>query len=94
MIDKETFIDTINFLEVLYKNHEKKYSNRKGNKYNYMYETTLAIKKMTMLLGLFFPNKLSAKTEIEFYCFCLNFGKPNPESEYITPGELYEDLLA
>lgn len=93
MIDKDTFIDMINFLESLYRSHEKLYNENLGNKYDFMWEVTLTIKNIIKLLGLFFPNRLCARTDIEFYCFCLKFGKPSPESEYFTPGELYEDLL-
>jgi hypothetical protein len=81
MINKETFIDTINFLEVMVK------KNKKDS------ETILFIKKIFTLLPLFFSNIEEARNEIEYYCFDTNFGKPSPDSEYITPGELYEKLI-
>jgi hypothetical protein len=81
MIDKETFIDTINLLEIIVK---------KGKKDE---EKNLLIKKIFTLLPLSFPNSIDAKIEIEHYCFNTNFGKPSPDSEYTTPGQLYEILI-
>lgn len=81
MIDKETFIDTINFLEVVSKKPKKDP------------ETTLFTKKIFTLLPCCFDDREKAKEEIEYYCFFSNFGKPSPESEYITPDQLYEKLI-
>lgn len=80
MISKETFIDTINLLEVMV----KKTKNSE--------ETILLIKKIFTLLPLSFIDPDQTKADIEEYCFCSNFGKPSMDSEYITPGELYEKL--
>jgi hypothetical protein len=81
MIDKETFIDTINFLEAMIK------KNKKDS------DSILFLKRILILLPLSLPNRYDAKEAIEAYCFDQNFGKPSPESEYITPGELYEKLM-
>jgi hypothetical protein len=81
MFGKETFIDTINFLEIMVKEKKK-------NK-----ETILLIKKIFTLLPLFFTDYNNAKIEIEHYCYDTNFGKPSLDSEYITPGDLYEKLI-
>lgn len=80
MIHKEEFIDTINFIEVMVK--KKKVE-----------KECLMLKKILTLTALFFTDSQEAKSEIEHYCFNLNFGKPSPDSEYITPGELYEKLI-
>jgi hypothetical protein len=79
-MDKETFIDTINFIEVMAKKEKVE-------------KECLMLKKILMLTSLFFTDSKEAKAEIEHYCFNLNFGKPTPDSEYITPGELYETLI-
>lgn len=81
MIDKETFINTINFLEVMIRKEKNDQ------------ETELYLKNIFNLLYLFFPDPASAKLEIEHYCFDINFGKPSMDAEYITPGDLYEKLL-
>lgn len=81
MIDKNTFIDTINLLEVSIKTK------------NNDLKSIFLIKKIFTLLSLFFSNNKDAFLEIQHYCYEINFGKPFPDSEYITPGELYENLL-
>lgn len=81
MIDKETFIDTINFLEIVVKKDTKEE------------EEILFIRRLFALLPFCFRDKVKAKIQIEEYCFYNNFGKPSLDSEYTTPGELYEELI-
>lgn len=81
MISKETFIDTINFLDVMMKKEKRER------------ETNLCIRNIFTLLFYVFPDHEKAKEEIEHYCFQTNFGKPSPEAEYESPGELYERLI-
>jgi hypothetical protein len=81
MIDKNTFIDTINLLEVAIKSEDNDE------------KSVFLIKKIFTLLSLFFAKNPEAISDIEDYCYLMNFGKPSPDSEYVTPGELYESLL-
>ncbi len=81
MFNKNTFIDTINLLEVAIRSEREDLI------------TAVLIKNMILLLSLFFPEKPEAILRIQEYCFEMNFGKPSPDSEYINPGELYESLL-
>lgn len=81
MITKEIFIDTINFLDVIIKENKTDQ------------QTVLFLKRIFILLPLCFENTAQAKEEIEYYCFHTNFGKPTPDSEYITPAALFEKLI-
>ncbi|HEY6143757.1 MAG TPA: hypothetical protein VIV55_10135 [Flavobacterium sp.] len=80
MINEETFVDTINLLEVMVKKSKTDE------------HTVILLKRILKLLPLSFPNEEQAKLLIESYCFEENFGKPSPDSEYTTPGQLYKEL--
>lgn len=56
-------------------------------------ENSKLIKNTIELLQIFFPRDENGFCEIEHYCFKENFGKPSPESEYITPEMLYDKLI-
>ncbi len=81
MFTKNTFIDTINLLEVAVKSEKQDQI------------TAFLIKNTIQLLALFFPENPEAILRIQEYCFEMNFGKPSLDSEYINPEELYESLL-
>lgn len=57
------------------------------------FENSKLIKNTIELLQIFFPRDENGFCEIEHYCFKENFGKPSPESEYITPEMLYDKLI-
>lgn len=57
------------------------------------YKDDLAIKSAIMLLHIFFPKDENGYSEIEHYCFILEFGRI--DSEYlITAEELYDRLIS
>jgi hypothetical protein len=81
MFSKNTFIDTINLLEVAVRSEREDQI------------TSFLIKNTILLLSLFFPENPEAILRIQEYCFEMNFGKPSPDSEYINPDDLYESLF-
>lgn len=81
MLGKNTFIDTINLLEVAVKSEKQDEV------------TAFLIKNTIHLLSLFFSENPEAIFRIQEYCFEMNFGKPSLDSEYVNPEELYESLL-
>jgi len=56
-----------------------------------LYDNSSLVKVAMSLLRRFFPvGEDDAHCEIEFYCYCLNFGKCG--DEYESPEELYDRL--
>lgn len=45
------------------------------------------------LLHEYFPKDKNGFSEIEYYCFDTNFGKPTCDSECKTPEKLYDELI-
>jgi len=54
----------------------------------FMYDNSLLIKQIINLLSIWFD-----KSELEHYCFEMNFGKPSSESNWETPEMLYDRLV-
>lgn len=53
----------------------------------FMYDNSLLIKQIINLLSIWFD-----KSELEHYCFEMNFGKPNSNSDWETAEMLYDRL--
>jgi hypothetical protein len=98
MISKEVFVDTIECIrkqivcndlgENIFKTKiSKNPSNVK------FFDTIKLIRSTIKLLEIFFPKDENNFSEIEHYIFFCNFGKPNIDSEYESPGALYDRLI-
>jgi len=80
MISKELFEKSIESIRVLALDKKGK------NNFN-------AIKVSIEILEIFFPKDENGFSEIEFYTIFSNFGKLNIDSEYESPGDLYDRLI-
>jgi len=96
MISKEVFCTIIENLR------QQIYLDRKfgeaiqemfGVKSSCSYKDDLAIKSTIILLHHFFPKDETGFSEIEHYCFILEFGKIDSEN-LITAEELYDGLIS
>lgn len=54
----------------------------------FLYDNSLLIKQIINLLAIWFD-----KEELEHYCFDMNFGKQNSESDWETAEMFYDRLL-
>ena len=57
-----------------------------------LYDNEFLIKSIISLLQIWFPLGEDNFCEISHYCFCLNFGKPSPDSELETTEMFYDRL--
>ena len=96
MIDKTTFCTIIENLR------QQIYLDRKfgeaiqemfGCSSRCSYQDNLAIKSILILLHIHFPKDKTGFSEIEHYCFILEFGKIDSEN-LITAEELYDVLIS
>jgi len=58
-----------------------------GTDVSLLYNNDELFKAIINLLSIWFD-----KSELEHYIFDLNYGKPNSESEWLTPEEFYDNL--
>ena len=58
-----------------------------GTDVSLLYNNDELFKAIINLLSIWFE-----KSELEHYIFDLNYGKPNSESEWLTPEEFYDNL--
>ena len=95
MIEKQTFIEAIESMRIQYEK-DKEHSDSIGKIFSTydcnLYDNENLYKKIIELLRIWFPVDENGFCEIETYCFQMNFGKPTPDSEWETPGMLYERL--
>lgn len=96
MISKEVFCTIIENLR------QQIYMDRKYGEYiqemfgsgsRCSYKDNLAIKSILILLHIHFPKDENGFSEIEHYCFILEFGKIDSEN-LITAEELYDGLIS
>ena len=91
MIDKIEFCKAIESLR-LQKAHDFKsgelIKEAFGSEISLIYNNDKLILTVIDLLSTQFD-----RSELEHYIFDLNFGKPAPDSDWITPEELYEQLI-
>ena len=97
MIEKQTFIEAIEAMRYQYEK-DKEHSESIGKIFSTedcnLYDNENLYKKIIDLLRIWFPVDEDGFCDIEFHCFFLDFGKPNPNSEWETPEMLYERLTA
>lgn len=94
MISKELFCEVIELLrqQILFdKQSSENIKEMFGVVQKCSYKNDNVIKALIKLLQFHFPKDEDGYCQIEFYCFCTEFGKENNE-EIVTAEELY-DLL-
>ena len=74
---------TLNLLQEAFRTNEAFIAN----------DNDLLIVTIVELLHEYFPKDENQFSEIEHSIFDMNFGKPTPESQWKTPGELYDELI-
>lgn len=57
-------------------------------------QNDLLIVSIIELLHEYFPKDVSGFSEIEYYVFDTNFGKPSSDSVWKTPEMLYDELIS
>lgn len=94
MISKELFCEVIELLrqQILFdKQSSENIKEMFGVVQKCSYRNDFVIKAIMKLLRVYFPKDEDGHCQIEFYCFCAEFGKEE-NGEIITAEELY-DLL-
>lgn len=95
MISKIKFVEVIESMRIQHKEDLKNGSlieEAFGVNDVLLYDNSRLVISIFQLLHEFFPKDPDGNCEIANYCFDLNFGKPTPDSEWETPGELYDRL--
>lgn len=57
-------------------------------------QNDLLVVSIVELLHEYFPKDVSGFSEIEYYIFDTNFGKPTSDSVWKTPEMLYDELIS
>lgn len=97
MIRKELFSKSIESLRVQISNDKingNLIQEAFGVNESFKYNNDLLIITIIELLHEYFPKDEDNFSEIEHYIFDTNFGKPNLESKWKSPGELYDELIS
>jgi hypothetical protein len=96
MISKEAFCQTIESLRLqVVKDKEKSELLRDvfNVDFDFPYDNFILFKAIIFLLHLYFPRDSDDFSEIEHYCFSIEFGKYK-EQEIITSEDLYDHLIS